>query len=169
MAGNQRPSRSADQPSLRVGSRAAGSATAKTGEAPKARGRRGRPASAHAGSLIDWHEPERNAHVLDWRQRAHEFGLLPVASQPEDEEAIPMPIADIPERLLHDEEPESLEDQTLDEGEEEPAPKELEEPPEAGVSSEEPDLVRVYLKHIGKRKLLKAEQEQEIGKRMERT
>ena len=27
--------------------------------------------------LIDWNEPERNMHVLDWRHRAQEFGLMP--------------------------------------------------------------------------------------------
>src|SRR6476660_5037320 len=28
--------------------------------------------------LVDWREPERNAHVLDWRDRAHDFGLVPL-------------------------------------------------------------------------------------------
>ena len=28
-------------------------------------------------SLIDWVEPERNARVLDWRERAQQFGLVP--------------------------------------------------------------------------------------------
>jgi hypothetical protein len=27
-------------------------------------------------SLADWREPERNVHVLDWHERAHEFGPL---------------------------------------------------------------------------------------------
>ena len=26
-------------------------------------------------SLIEWEDPSRQAHVLDWRQRAHDFGL----------------------------------------------------------------------------------------------
>lgn len=29
-------------------------------------------------SLVDWRETERNARVLDWRERAHGFGLVPV-------------------------------------------------------------------------------------------
>ena len=39
--------------------------------------------------------------------------------------------------------------------------------PRAQVAAEELDLVRVYLKHIGRRKLLKASDEQEIGRRIE--
>src|SRR5215471_17960473 len=36
-------------------------------------------ASSPAGeSLVDWRDPERNTHILDWRERAHEFGLVPV-------------------------------------------------------------------------------------------
>ena len=37
-----------------------------------------------------------------------------------------------------------------------------------GTSREDLDLVRVYLKHVGKRKLLKASEEQEIGERIEK-
>ena len=38
---------------------------------------------------------------------------------------------------------------------------------QAGVSRDDVDLVRMYLQHIGKRKLLKAHQEVEIGERIE--
>jgi RNA polymerase primary sigma factor len=38
---------------------------------------------------------------------------------------------------------------------------------ESGVSREELDLVRVYLSHVGKRRLLKAREEQELGRRIE--
>ena len=38
---------------------------------------------------------------------------------------------------------------------------------EAGVSREDLDLVRLYLKPVGKRKLLTAKEEQEIGQRIE--
>ena len=37
----------------------------------------------------------------------------------------------------------------------------------ASASREDLDLVRVYLKHVGRRKLLKAKDEQEIGQRIE--
>ena len=35
-------------------------------------------AEVEGSALIDWHEPERNAHLLDWRARAREFGVVPV-------------------------------------------------------------------------------------------
>ena len=44
----------------------------------------------------------------------------------------------------------------------------MDETPAAGLAHEELDLVRVYLTHIGQRKLLKAHEEQEIGRRIER-
>ena len=40
-------------------------------------GRPRRGARHDSDSLIDWTQPEQNAHVLDWRQRAHEFGIVP--------------------------------------------------------------------------------------------
>jgi hypothetical protein len=39
--------------------------------------------------LIDWTQPEQNAHVLDWRQRAHEFGIVPADET--DESVTPKP------------------------------------------------------------------------------
>jgi RNA polymerase primary sigma factor len=95
-------------------------------------------------SLIDWHEPERNVHVLDWRERARQFGLV----SGEDLEQDPVALAGPPDRLLREEEPEAFEVQP--------------------IPSDDVDLVRVYLKHAGKRKLLKAHEEQEIGLRIER-
>jgi RNA polymerase primary sigma factor len=113
--------------------------------------------------LVDWREAERNAHVLDWRSRAQAFGLLPVERHG--------PIAEVvepPERLLSEEEPEAFEDQPLDEAERAAlGPEEIEEAPEAGVPEGDLDLVRVYLSRIGRRKLLTARQEQEIGRKME--
>jgi RNA polymerase primary sigma factor len=110
--------------------------------------------------------------VLDWRERAHQFGLVPVGG---DDEEVPA-VSSSPERLLREEEPEALADQPVlerpedadeeDEVAEEPA--EPEETPEAGpVSHEDADLVRMYLSQLGKRPLLTFAQEQEIGRRME--
>jgi RNA polymerase primary sigma factor len=92
--------------------------------------------------LIDWDDPERGVRVLDWRQRAQEFGLAPVGNEDLDQ--------DLDQDLDADEAPEEVSaDEPL-----EPAGAEL-------------DLVGAYLKRIGRRKLLTARDEQEVGRRME--
>jgi len=113
-------------------------------------------------TLIDWREPARNAHVLDWRERAHEFGLIPVV----ESDAIDEPIVAPPERFLREEEPEAAEDQPIDEADS-PAEDDIEEAPEARLPQADVDLVRMYLQHIGERKLLKAKDEQRIGREIE--
>jgi RNA polymerase primary sigma factor len=113
-------------------------------------------------SLIEWNDPSRQAHILDWRERAHGFGLD--VHEPDNEEE-GQPFVP-PERLLQDEEPEAFADQPIPHDEEE-AEEDVNQP--AGAAPrEELDLVRVYLQHIGKRKLLKKHQEQEIGQRIEK-
>src|SRR5215467_3976271 len=88
-------------------------------------------------SLVDWGEPERNAHVLDWRERAKSFGLVPV----EDPPATDPPVIEPPERFLEEEEPEAFEEQPLEEAERESLePEEVEEAPEARLPQEELDL-----------------------------
>ena len=129
---------------------------------------RGRTNSSDASTavepLVDWEEPERNAHVLDWRERAHSFGLIPL----DDHAPVDPPIVEPPDLLLAEEEPEAFDDQPLDEAERVTLGRdELEEAPESRLPQEELDLVRVYLKHIGRRKLLTAAQEREIGRRIE--
>jgi len=120
-------------------------------------------ARSQGKSLIDWREPERNAHVLDWRERAHTFGLVPVARTGPVEQVVE-PSA----RLLSEEEPEAFDEQPLEDAEQDALePEEVEAAPQSHLPEEELDLVRVYLSHIGRRKLLTAGQEQEIGRRME--
>jgi RNA polymerase primary sigma factor len=115
-------------------------------------------------SLVDWREPDRNAHVLDWRERAHGFGLVPI----DDNGQVDEPIVEPAERLLEEEEPEAFVDQPVDDAERDAlGSDEIAEPPEARLPSEELDLVRVYLKHIGRRRLLKAAEEQAIGRKIE--
>jgi RNA polymerase primary sigma factor len=119
------------------------------------------------GSLIDWRDPERNNEILDWRRRAHEFGLVPVDTW-NDEGQPRSTSVDGPEQLLHDEEPEAFEDQSLEEVERDAlTSEEMEEAPQAGVPDVEIDLVRTYLTSIARRKLLTAREEQEIGRRIE--
>ncbi len=129
--------------------------------APRPRGRR--------SSLIDWRDPEKNNDVLDWRRRAHEFGLVPVDTWNDEGESRSAGVVDGTERLLHDEEPEAFEDQQqLEDAErEELSSEEMEEAPQAGVPEIEIDLVRTYLTSIARRKLLTAREEQEIGRRIE--
>ena len=130
--------------------------------------KRTRAKAADAPSLIDWENPESNQHILDWRARAHDFGLIPVDQADTSE----MPLVQPTDQLLHEEEPEAFEEQPVEahrgvqpfaEEEDEQA----EPTPDTTVVSEDIDLVRVYLRHIGKRKLLKAKDEQEIGLRIE--
>ena len=111
--------------------------------------------------LIDWNDPSRQAHVLDWRHRAQEFGLA--VETHEELEDTGQAFAPSPEQILHDEEPEAFEDQPV--GAEAEEEEQLEAAAPAG--REEVDLVRVYLQHIGKRKLLKAAEERTIGERIE--
>jgi len=112
--------------------------------------------------LVNWREPERNTHVLDWRERAHDFGLVPL----DDAGAMETAIVE-PPRLLEEEEPEAFDDQHFDRDAIEPEDGREEEVPPGRLPQEDVDLVRVYLNHIGKRKLLKAHEEQEIGRRIE--
>jgi RNA polymerase primary sigma factor len=132
-------------------------------------GRPGRPrrgARHDSDSLIDWTQPDQNAHVLDWRQRAHEFGIVPAD---DTDETVVLPAR----QLVEEDDPEAFDDQMVDEGEgplraETRDDEEEEELPQPGTSREDLDLVRVYLKHVGRRKLLKAKEEQEIGGRIEK-
>ena len=140
---------------------------------------RGRPRKGEE-SLIDWHEPENNARVLDWRRRANAFGLN--AAGDEDDPAIPLVDEDgdpreTAARLLRDEEPEAFDRQdvfarggAIDDDDDDVVVRreELEEPLDAGVSNTDLDLVRLYLRHIGKTKLLTGREEQEIGLDIER-
>src|SRR6476620_5586355 len=118
-----------------------------------------------SSSLIDWREPANNADVLDWRRRAHEFGLdtTDESDEPGRHSAEP------PERLLRAEDPEVFDAQPIADADGEDPHRDGGDgkPVEAGVSREELDLVRVYLSNVGKRKLLKAREEQELGRRIE--
>jgi RNA polymerase primary sigma factor len=140
---------------------------AKPVEKKARRGRRGDADVTEERSLIDWDNPERNAHLLDWRARAQGYGLIPVE---EGGWTIETPLAESPEQLLAEEEPEAFEAQPVREGAEGPetlVDVEEEDAVSARAPGEDVDLVRVYLKHIGKRKLLKAKDEQDIGLRIE--
>src|SRR6188508_2185915 len=65
-------------------------------------------------SLIEWNDPSRQAHVLDWHHRAQEFGLA-VTDHDEQDAA---PFAGEPKRLLEHDEPEAFAPQHVEEGHE---------------------------------------------------
>ena len=115
-------------------------------------------------SLIEWNDPSRQAHILDWRQRAHGFGL-DVDEREDVEEGQPFVQ---PERLLQEEEPEAFAEQPIPHDEDALHEEDVEPPVAAAGPRDEHDLVRVYLKHIGRRKLLKKHEEVEIGERIEK-
>src|SRR4051812_18609563 len=114
-------------------------------------------------SLVDWREPEATARVLDWRGRSREFGLLPV----EDDGTVEDPVVEPALRLIEEEEPEAFADQSIDERDVDIEAEAADDEPEAPLAHEDVDLVRVYLRNIGRRPLLKPEQEQEIGRTIE--
>ena len=131
---------------------------------------------ATAKSLIDWQDPDRNARILDWRLRAHEFGLLPVADGDDGAEAAERGgVPQAPEQLLHEEEPEAFEDQHLENGQDDEDEDDDEEAaldisgeaPETAAPEADADLVRTYLANIARRKLLTGKDEQVIGARIE--
>ncbi len=117
-------------------------------------------------SLIEWKDPANQAHILDWRRRAHEFGLGP--GDEEAPTAEDTPYAEQPDRLLQEEEPEAFEQQDLRQDDLHADELAQEEPAAGPLGHEDVDLVRVYLQHIGKRKLLKQHEEVAIGQRIER-
>src|SRR5262245_21366526 len=109
------------------------------------------------GSLIEWDDPSRQAHILDWRHRAHDFGL-PVDER--EDVAAGQPYHVDPEQLLEEEEPEAFAEQPIPRSDQIEGDEDSEEAP---VGREDVDLVRMYLKHIGKRRLLKAAEEVALG------
>jgi RNA polymerase primary sigma factor len=123
------------------------------------------PARRGRKPLIDWNDPSTQAHVLDWRQRAHGFGL-DVQEREDGDRGEPFAP---PEQLLLEDEPEAFAPQPVA-GDEDEVEVEDDEEQSAGLTGprEDVDLVRVYLQHIGRRKLLKKHEEVAIGERIER-
>jgi RNA polymerase sigma factor (sigma-70 family) len=152
-------------------------ATRRPAQGPRGRRSRSTEGQESIGTpLIDWSTPERNAHLLDWRRRAHDYQLTPIDPTQED----PADPRFSPQRLLEEDEREAQ--HPLDFSEETgDDPLGLVDAPEEAVEEDEEelrpgagtgrgadeDLVRVYLTRVGRRKLLTAKEEQEIGRRIE--
>ncbi|MFN2445146.1 MAG: RNA polymerase sigma factor RpoD/SigA [Vicinamibacterales bacterium] len=130
--------------------------------------RSGAPRKPRRRSLIDWNETGRDAQVVDWRDRAHQFGLIPLDPEESDTTERPTDVV----RLLAEEEPEALNGTTIvaEEAEEvdgladEPAGDE--DTAESG-RGDDVDLTRVYLNHIGRRRLLRPDEERAVAARIE--
>jgi RNA polymerase sigma factor (sigma-70 family) len=128
---------------------------------------RRKSSSTETPPLISWEELPPQRQVLDWRKRAAAFGINPGAGgedgdSHEDEEVV--------SRLVSlDEEPEAAAAQPLDGVEEDGfrADELTEEAPDEGIRREDADLVRMYLTQVGRRPLLKPEEEAQIGKRLD--
>jgi RNA polymerase sigma factor (sigma-70 family) len=117
--------------------------------------------------LVRWEEAPPQVNVLDWRKRASSYGLRAPAAGDEGDKSADFDRA--PEQLIGEEDPEAFEAQPLGHGTgDEPSADELdEEPPERGVEATDVDLVRVYLQQVGKRKLLTAPEEADLGRRLD--
>jgi RNA polymerase primary sigma factor len=117
--------------------------------------------------LIDWEDAPAQVRVLDWRRRAKHYGLTPGSDGAEDqgwdEEREP-PDAP-PEQLLANEEPESTATQAIDDESDEQDTHAAEESAPAG--RDDGDLVRKYLREVGRRPLLTPKQEAELGRRID--
>ena len=117
--------------------------------------------AARRRSLIEWSDHTRQAQVLDWRRRAHEFGLDVEARDAEDADH------DVePQQMIAEDEPEAYAPQAI--GVDERLGSDEDDTADAPIGREDVDLVRLYLQHIGRRKLLKARDEVALGERIER-
>jgi RNA polymerase sigma factor (sigma-70 family) len=152
-----------------------------------------RPESSDGGSaLIDWQDPAHELPLLDWRHRARSWGIVPATatklplaplnplagsgdrtietlSDDDDVEDAAEQGEDTRDYLLREDDPEAFVQQRLPDAEDEQSAALQGDEPERGLVGDEVDLVRSYLRQIGRRKLLKASQEADIGRRIEVT
>lgn len=97
--------------------------------------------------------------VLDWRRRANQYGL----STDVESSAAVLDEADLaPEQLLAEEEPEAAEPQRVDGDDEDDRDGAAVDTPSAGD-----DLIRTYLREVGRRPLLTPSQEVDLGRRID--
>jgi RNA polymerase sigma factor (sigma-70 family) len=122
--------------------------------------------SKSARPLINWEETPPQRHVLDWRQRATAWGLVPVepdADASPDDDFVPAP-----DRLVAEEEPEAADAADIAPHEDDGAVEAAEETLDEDLARPDVDLVRMYLQQIGRTPLLSAADEARIGRRIVR-
>lgn len=142
---------------------------------------------------VGWGDANLEAALLDWRFRAFEWGLvplesvsLPLAPAPSRLSPAYRPPGELEEeagsddgrldavrrRMLEEDDPEAFESAgaALEEAQEAAGEVDAlaEEVPEAGIPVEEADPVRSYLREIGRRRLLRPEEETMLGRQIER-
>jgi len=138
---------------------------------------RRRSRSSAGEPLVNWEESPPQLNVLDWRARATQYGLRHTPDDvPSSEDA-----DETPELLIAEDESDAVAAQRMgvadrDDGEEfldgEPAAEDVVAETETLAtghdSHEDVDLVRSYLRQIGRRRLLTGADEADLGRRIER-
>jgi RNA polymerase primary sigma factor len=118
--------------------------------------------------VVDWQEPETQLDALNWRRRARHFDLTPLAGDRRTLDVDALPFAP-PDVLVAEEEPEAADVQPVgDEAEDVECDDVTIEEPEYVSAVADVDPVRVYLRHIGRTRLLTQAEEVQIGEEIER-
>ena len=114
--------------------------------------------------VVDWQEPETQLDALNWRRRARNFELTPLRGDRRAVDVDALPFAS-PDVLIAEEEPEASAIQTIDlDADESPG----DEDERATDETADADPIRVYLRHIGRTRLLTATEETRVGEQIER-
>jgi RNA polymerase sigma factor (sigma-70 family) len=116
---------------------------------------------------VSWEDTPPQLNVLDWRQRASQWSLVPIGS--DDPPGEHEPFTQPPEKLIAEEEPEAADAQTLPDRDEDGFQSEMlaAEAPDHDLAAPDVDLVRMYLQQIGRTKLLTAADEAQLGRRID--
>jgi RNA polymerase sigma factor (sigma-70 family) len=118
-------------------------------------------------AVVNWQEPDTQLDALNWRRRAKHFDLTPLAGDRRATDTNALPWAP-PTVLVAEEEPEAAAPQAILEDVIGFDAEQIEDDTsERQLGRDDPDPVRLYLRHIGRTKLLTAEQESHIGRQIE--
>jgi RNA polymerase primary sigma factor len=118
--------------------------------------------------VVDWQEPETQLDALNWKRRARHFDLAPLAGDRRALEVDALPFAP-PDVLVSEEEPEAADVQPVEDGAELfEDDRDVAADYEASSLAADADPVRVYLRHIGRTRLLTAAEEIAIAEEIER-
>ncbi len=116
--------------------------------------------------VVDWQEPETQLDALNWRRRAKHFDLTPLAGDRRALDVDALPFAP-PDVLVAEEDPEAADIQAVD-GDDGLVDQDRAAEDDADPAVADSDPVRVYLRHIGRTRLLTAAEEVQIAEQIER-